>query len=162
MMEEKISHRHFSDYAGHPWVCEGTVLRPGDTDGDHSACTVELIACPEHKPEQERQRAIAEQKIERRNAEFGLEEKWERMQAMPESPEKDPLAGEILNYILGIDPDSGSPEHGVTTHCQCGCADADHSNAVAWCLRCDHVYIIYSPEIEDLHFTNVCLDPRRH
>ena len=64
-----MSHRHFCDYAGHEWECEGTALRPirGDTepstcmclnhqvsmeDGDHSMCSIELLACPEHREAQ--------------------------------------------------------------------------------------------------------------
>jgi len=60
-----MSHRHFCDYAGHSWECAGTALRPlaGDRepstcfclkhqvlmeDGDHSQCSIELLACPEH------------------------------------------------------------------------------------------------------------------
>src|ERR1700687_4860622 len=68
-MGESMSHRHYCDHAGHFWECEGAALRPlaGDTepfvctcihhqvpmeDGDHSQCTVELLACPEHRDEQ--------------------------------------------------------------------------------------------------------------
>lgn len=64
-----MSHRHFCDYAGHEWECDGTALRPlaGDTepsmciclmhqvpvtDGDHGDCPIELLACPEHRDEQ--------------------------------------------------------------------------------------------------------------
>jgi len=60
-----MSHRHFCDYAGHYWECEGAALRPlsGNAgpseciclehqtsmeEGDHSNCPVELLACPEH------------------------------------------------------------------------------------------------------------------
>ncbi len=67
-----MSHRHFCDHAGHFWDCNGTALRSlaGDTepsvctcsdhqvsmeDGDHSQCTVELLACPEHRDEQLRE-----------------------------------------------------------------------------------------------------------
>ena len=66
-----MSHRHFCDAAGHDWYCDGKALRPiaGDTkpttcmcvrhevpmeQGDHSACPVELLACPEHRDEQQR------------------------------------------------------------------------------------------------------------
>jgi hypothetical protein len=65
-----MSHRHACD-AGHYWDCFGTALRPlmGDTEpsvcmcirhrvpmevGDHSACSIELLACPEHREEQRR------------------------------------------------------------------------------------------------------------
>ncbi len=65
-----MSHRHFCDVAGHEWECEGTAIRhlAGDTeptvcmcirhrsemeDGrDHSECSIELLACPEHREEQ--------------------------------------------------------------------------------------------------------------
>jgi len=40
--------------------------------------------------------------------------------------------------------------------CECGCAKAELSNVVGWCLHCDHVYVNYSPEIEDRHFANDC------
>lgn len=60
-----MSHRHWCDFAGHYWECQGTATRPlmGDTepsicmcpsdgvpmeDGDHSECSIELLACPEH------------------------------------------------------------------------------------------------------------------
>jgi len=63
-----MSHRHFCNFAGHEWECEGTALRllAGDTspsvcmcfthgvpieDGDHSDCSIELLACPEHLDE---------------------------------------------------------------------------------------------------------------
>jgi hypothetical protein len=64
-----LSHRHFCDFAGHDWECEGSALRHFAKDsepteclclrhevsmeeGDHSECPVELLACPEH-PEQQ-------------------------------------------------------------------------------------------------------------
>jgi hypothetical protein len=62
-----MSHRHFCDFAGHYWECEGTALRhfAGEPtpcmcikhqvsmeEGDHSQCPVELLACPEHRDEQ--------------------------------------------------------------------------------------------------------------
>jgi hypothetical protein len=62
-------HQHFCDFKGHSWECEGKAARPltgnsGVTvcmcmdhgvpmeEGDHSDCTVELLACPEHCDEQ--------------------------------------------------------------------------------------------------------------
>ena len=65
-----MSHRHFCDYAGHYWQCDGTALRLTDTepslcmcfehsvpmdDGDHGRCMIELLACPEHRDAQLRQ-----------------------------------------------------------------------------------------------------------
>ena len=64
-------HKHFCDVEGHEWECEGSALRPlaGDTEpslcmcirhrtsmeiGDHSECSIELLACPEHLDEQRR------------------------------------------------------------------------------------------------------------
>ena len=43
-------------------------------------------------------------------------------------------------------------------HCACGCAEAELSNVVGWCLHCDHVYVNYSPEIEARHFAADCPD----
>jgi len=168
-----MSHRHFCDYAGHYWVCEGTTLRPiaGETepspcmcldhdvptsmeDGDHSQCTVELIACPEHRDEQLREISKIEEEIDRRNAEFGLQQKWDKMQAMPDCPKKDALIDEILTFMFGTPkPDKGE------THCDCGCADADPSKVVGWCWHCSHEYVEYSPEIQDRHFAYHCPGP---
>ena len=65
-----MSHRHFCDYAGHYWQCDGTALRLVDTEpslcmcrhhnvpveeGDHSRCMIELLACPQHRDAQLRQ-----------------------------------------------------------------------------------------------------------
>ena len=41
-------------------------------------------------------------------------------------------------------------------HCECGCAEAEFSNVVGWCLHCDYVYVNYSPEIENRHFASDC------
>jgi hypothetical protein len=57
-----MSHRHYCDFAGHDLQCSGDcecicgVLMEGH---DHSDCPVELRACPEHAPEQERSIAKA-------------------------------------------------------------------------------------------------------
>ena len=62
-----MSHKHFCDFAGHYWDCEGAATRlfaPESTacmcldhgvsmeEGDHSACSVELLSCPDHRAEQ--------------------------------------------------------------------------------------------------------------
>jgi hypothetical protein len=39
-------------------------------------------------------------------------------------------------------------------HCACGCAEAELSKVVRWCLHCGHVYVNYSPKIGDLHFAD--------
>jgi hypothetical protein len=62
-----MAHLHWCDVTGHEWECQGAALRPlrGDTeptpcycinhqtlmeDGEvHSRCSIELIACPEHR-----------------------------------------------------------------------------------------------------------------
>jgi hypothetical protein len=66
-----MSHRHFCDAAGHDWYCDGKALRSDVSDtepsicmclihhvpmeeGDHRSCPVELLACPEHRDEQQR------------------------------------------------------------------------------------------------------------
>jgi hypothetical protein len=70
-------------------------------DGDHSQCTVELLACPDHMGEQLRQMAEARQEHERRAAEFGLDEKFKRMQALrDDDPNKDVLAREIVEWLF--------------------------------------------------------------
>ncbi len=119
-----MSHYHLCDVTGHFWECEGKAIRPGETEpslcmclehqvpmnqGDHSRCRVELLACPCHLEEQLRRMDGAKQAFDKRVAEFGLDEKWVRMQAMPESPEKDVLAAEILNWILAAHADVRAP-----------------------------------------------------
>jgi hypothetical protein len=64
-----MSHRHFCDFAGHDWECEGAAVRQfaqdsevtpcmcikhsvSMDDGDHSECPVELLVCPEHRQDQ--------------------------------------------------------------------------------------------------------------
>jgi hypothetical protein len=62
-----MSHRHWCDYAGHYWDCQGTAVRlfaPEASvcmcldhsvpmnEGDHSACSVELLSCPDHRADQ--------------------------------------------------------------------------------------------------------------
>jgi len=66
-----MSHRHFCDFAGHYWPCEGSAVRlfAGDSEpsvcmclihrepmeqGDHSECSIELLSCPEHRADQMR------------------------------------------------------------------------------------------------------------
>ena len=110
-----MSHRHFCDVAGHWWECNGTALRAGDTQPsvctclpcglplegfDHSQCDdpVELLACPEHRHEELRQREEARKKSEQRAAEFGFDEKWARMKALPDGPEKHALFMEIVAW----------------------------------------------------------------
>jgi hypothetical protein len=64
-----MSHRHWCDFAGHDWECEGNAMRQfaqdsmptlcmcikhsvSMDDGDHSECPVELLVCPQHRHEQ--------------------------------------------------------------------------------------------------------------
>jgi hypothetical protein len=113
-----MSHRHFCDVAGHWFECCGNALRRGDAepsiclcagchlpleDGDHSRCKspVELVACQDHREEERRRMEEARRESERRAAEFGLDEKWARMQALPDGLEKHALAGEILEWVFG-------------------------------------------------------------
>jgi len=82
-----MSHRHFCDFAGHEWECEGTASRPftGDMEpttcmclthhtpmdiGDHSQCSIELLACPAHSEEQRRKMEEASK------AEANIPEGW--------------------------------------------------------------------------------------
>jgi hypothetical protein len=39
--------------------------------------------------------------------------------------------------------------------CECGCVEAD-SKIVGFCIWCDHTYLAYNSEIEDLHFAKHC------
>jgi len=41
-------------------------------------------------------------------------------------------------------------------NCECGCSEIDLSEVVGWCLHCDHVYVNYTPEIQDEHFAYHC------
>ena len=109
-----MSHQHFCHIAGHYWQCEGTAMRGGDTEPsacvcvcglplegfDHSRCqeNVELLACPEHREEQRRRMGEARKEYDRRAAGFGFDEKWARMKALPDGPEKHALVAEILEW----------------------------------------------------------------
>ena len=58
-----MSHRHYCDFAGHPWECSNPSCECFDhntsmEDGDHSRCSIELRACTKH--EDEAARSIAE------------------------------------------------------------------------------------------------------
>jgi hypothetical protein len=68
---------------------------------DPSGCPecVELLACPEHR-EGQRRTEEAKKEHERRAAEFGFEEKWARMKALPDGAEKHALAEEIVNWLF--------------------------------------------------------------
>jgi len=83
-----LSHRHYCDYAGHDWECDGFALRPlaGDTEpsecyclrhqvpmevGYHSRCPVELLACPEHREKQLQQMGISDSSIPHVSARAG-------------------------------------------------------------------------------------------
>jgi hypothetical protein len=64
-----MSHRHFCDFAGYYWECQGTALQlPASVaticrcvdhgvpveDGNQSLCTIELLACPDDRIDQMR------------------------------------------------------------------------------------------------------------
>jgi hypothetical protein len=112
-----MSHRHFCDVTDHLWECGGTALRLGHKEatvctchgcrlpldqGDHSRCNnlVEIVACAEHRDQQLRRRQEAEREFQRSAAEFGFDEKWARMKALPEGPEKHALAQEIVAWLF--------------------------------------------------------------
>ena len=40
--------------------------------------------------------------------------------------------------------------------CECGCAENAMSTIVGFCLHCTHLYVNYSPGIEDRHFADDC------
>jgi hypothetical protein len=57
-----MSHRHFCDFAWHNWQCVEhchCICGLPMEGQDHSNCSVELRACPEHAAEQERRMAAA-------------------------------------------------------------------------------------------------------
>jgi hypothetical protein len=112
-----VSHQHFCDVAGHYWECDGKALRGGDTEPstctclpcglplegfNHSSCDgpVELVACPQHLVEALRRLEVARKEFHRRAAKFGLNEKCERLQSLPEGPEKSALTEEIKVWIV--------------------------------------------------------------
>jgi len=112
-----MSHRHLCDVGGHMWECSGTALRLGQKgatvctchschlpleQGDHNQCKnlVEIVACPEHRDEQLRRRQEGEKEFQRRAAEFGFDEKWARMKALPIGSEKDRLAEELVKFLF--------------------------------------------------------------
>ena len=112
-----MSHQHFCDVAEHYWDCDGKALRADDTEPstciclpcglplegfDHSQCgnSVELLACPAHREEALRRLEVAKEEFRRRAVDFGLDKKCERMQSLPESPEKSALTEEIKAWIL--------------------------------------------------------------
>ncbi|MGO9272661.1 MAG: hypothetical protein ACLQOO_20905 [Terriglobia bacterium] len=113
-----MSHRHFCHFAGHRWDCNGTALRRDETEpsvclcggchlpleeGDHSRCKrrVEMVVCRDHREEERRRMEVAKKEYDRRAAEFGFDEKWARMKALPSGPEKHALAGEIVAWLFG-------------------------------------------------------------
>ena len=113
-----MSHQHFCDVMGHWFDCGGKALRRGDMEpsvcvcdrcglpleeGDHNQCKnrVELVACPAHREEERLKMGQARKESERRAAEFGFDEKWARMKALPDGPEKHALAGEIVEWMFG-------------------------------------------------------------
>ncbi len=121
-----MSHRHFCDVAGHWWICDGRALRVGDREPsvctclpcglplegfDHRQChdPVELLAYPEHGEEEYRRMEQSRKELERRAAEFGLEPKLAKLQALPESPEKHALAQEIVTWLCGEEGDIPEP-----------------------------------------------------
>jgi len=112
-----MSHQHFYDVAGHWYGCDGKALRRADTepsvclcrgchlpleDGDHARCKnrVELVTCPEHREEERRRMEESRKEHGRRAAEFGFDEKWARMKALPDGPEKHGLAEEIVEWLF--------------------------------------------------------------
>ena len=111
------SHKHFCAVTGHGWECNGTALRRRDTepsvclcrgcglplaDGDHSRCEnkIEIVVCPKHRDEELRRFEAARLEYERAAAEFGLDEKWKTMKALPDGPEKDAAAQGIVEWLF--------------------------------------------------------------
>src|SRR5260370_40665500 len=81
-----MSHRHYCDYSGHDWQCSENcecICGLPMQGHDHSDCPVELRACPEHAPEE--QRSMAEAMTSGPDA--AIVQKWR------EGPHRAPAAG---------------------------------------------------------------------
>jgi hypothetical protein len=64
-----------------------------------------------------------------------------------------------IQEAISHDPESIQKWHerlSTRPHCDCGCAEADMSKIVGFCLHCDHTYAEFSPEIQDRHFAYHC------
>jgi hypothetical protein len=108
-----MPHLHFCDIGyGHNWECDGKALRPeaGDIEprlcvciscqvpmeqGDHSDCPIELVACPEHREQQQRT-----MQSERTLADFDFAAKCKRAEDMPDGQDRDALLREIVESIF--------------------------------------------------------------
>jgi hypothetical protein len=111
-----MSHQHFCYVASHYWQCGGTAQRGADAEPsvcecvcglplegfDHSGChdNVELLACPKHREEEHRKMEDAKREYDRQRAEFGFDEKWTAMKALPDGAEKHALAQEIVQWLF--------------------------------------------------------------
>jgi len=112
-----MSHRHQCDVGGHMWECSGAAMRLGQKEptvctchscrapleqGDHSRCKnlVEIVACAEHREEGRRRTEEARKEHDRQRAEFGFDDKWARMKALPGGAEKHALAEEIVKWLF--------------------------------------------------------------
>jgi len=138
-----MSHRHFCDAAGHWWDCNGTALRRGETEPsvciclpcgrplegfDHSKCPdpVELLACPEHRPEGHRTTQEATEAC-----------------VPPEqgSPEVKPFVRFPLMPI-----EKGDPLWHCDWCCHCGCRRMPPELSGGFCFHCFHEYQRNDPE----------------
>jgi hypothetical protein len=69
---------------------------------------------------------------------------------------------------MAAEPDDGwfvqrcRERESALPRCECGCGETESNKVVGWCFHCDHVYVVYSSEIEDLHFANYCPDAPRN
>jgi hypothetical protein len=159
-----MSHRHYCDFAGHWFECDGKALRSGDTrpsacvclpcglplEGfDHSEChdPVELIACPEHREEE--RRSIEE--LRQRHG--GSAAKPEEADAAPaEAEQGESLAERSPEYaarpferfpLVPIGPDDPLYDPDC---CNCGCRRMPRELSGGFCLHCGHVYQRNDPE----------------
>jgi hypothetical protein len=72
-------------------------------------------------------------------------------------PEEHPTEETLPEAVVEIEFPTNLRRSMVSLHCQCGCADADSSQVVGWCLWCDHVYTEFTPAIQEEHFAQHCL-----
>jgi hypothetical protein len=72
-------------------------------------------------------------------------------------PEHEGEQGRAIAEAKASEPDPSSFQKWLErSQCNCGCAEAEFSEIVGWCLHCTHQYTQYNSKIEDLHFALHC------
>jgi len=72
-------------------------------------------------------------------------------------PEHEAEAARSIAEAIASEPDPSSIQKWLERpHCNCGCAEAELSEIVGWCIHCTHQYTQYNSKIEDRHFRFHC------